>query len=106
MNSYYFGLIIGGAILDIIANIFMKKSDGFRIKRYAIGALLMVFLAFTFLAQAIKEIDLAVAYASWGAIGILGTAFCGRYFFNQRLNGMGWLGIVVIIIAVVVLKTA
>ena len=56
--------------------------------------------------QAVKEIDLAVAYASWGAIGILGTAIGGSLLFKQKLKPIGWIGIAVVIAAVVVMKTA
>ncbi len=54
-----------------------------------------------------KEIDLAIAYASWGgAIGILGTAVGGALLFKQKLKPIGWFGIFVVIAAVVVMKTA
>ncbi|MEL7411564.1 MAG: SMR family transporter, partial [Pseudomonadota bacterium] len=56
--------------------------------------------------QAVKEIDLAIAYASWGAIGILGTAIGGALLFKQKLKPIGWFGIFVVIAAVVVMKTA
>lgn len=51
------------------------------------------------------KIDLAIAYASWGTIGIVGTALGGMWFYKQKLNAVGWLGIVVVCIAIVVVKT-
>ena len=67
---------------------------------------MLVMLAFTLLAQAVKEIDLAIAYASWGAIGILGTAIGGAVLFKQKLKPIGWFGLFIVIAAVVVMKTA
>lgn len=106
MKSYYFVFIILAAALDIAANMLLEKSDGFKHKRYGIPALFMVCLAFTLLAQVTRFIDLTVAYVSWGAFAILGTVACGRIYLGQRLNKVGWLGIMIILASIVILKTA
>jgi len=64
--------------------------------------------AFTLLSEAVStgKIDLAVAYATWGAIGILGTALGGLLLFGERLRPVGWLGMVVMAVAVALLTTA
>ena len=64
--------------------------------------------AFTLLSEAVSsgKIDLAVAYATWGAIGIVGTALGGLLFFGERLKPIGWGGMMVMALAVVMLTTA
>lgn len=64
--------------------------------------------AFTLLSEAVStgKIDLAVAYATWGAIGILGTAIGGLLLFGERLRPVGWLGMVAMAVAVALLTTA
>ena len=106
MREYYFLLIIVAAILDVAANLLLEKSDGFKHKRYGIPALLMVCAAFTLLAQVTQVYDLTVAYVSWGAMAILGTVFSARLLLGQRLNPVGWFGIVMILLSIVILKTA
>ncbi|GAA5647634.1 MULTISPECIES: multidrug/spermidine efflux SMR transporter subunit MdtI [Vibrio] len=109
MNQFMtlsFGFVVLAAIVDIMANMALTRSDGFRHKIWGVTAIALVLAAFTLLAQAVKEIDLAVAYASWGAIGILGTAVGGSILFKQKLKPIGWAGIFVVIMAVVVMKTA
>ncbi|PSV51010.1 SMR family transporter [Photobacterium sp. GB-1] len=101
-----FGFVVLAAFVDILANMALTRSNGFSHKRWGITAIVLVILAFTLLAQAVKEIDLAVAYASWGAIGILGTAIGGSLLFKQKLKPIGWVGIAVMISAVIVMKTA
>ncbi|BDM63123.1 multidrug transporter [Shewanella sp. NFH-SH190041] len=101
-----FMLLVLAAGLDIAANMALAKSCGFIHKGWGISALVLVMLAFTCLAQAVREIDLAVAYATWGALGILGTALGGVFLLKQPLKPVGWLGIVLVVIAVVVMKTA
>lgn len=99
-------LVVGAAALDVVANLLLNLSDGFRRRGWGILAILLVLGAFTLLAQAVKHMDLAIAYATWGALGILGTALGGSWWFGQRLNALGWSGILVVIIAVIVIKTA
>lgn len=106
MKSLAFGLIFIAAVLDVSANLLLEKSDGLRHKRYGIPALIMVCIAFTLLAKVTQVIDLTVAYVSWGAMAILGTVFCGRLIFKQKLNWRGWLGIAAVFMAIFLLKTA
>lgn len=106
MKDFYFLLIILAAGLDIGANLLLQKSDGFRHKRFGIPALLMVCIAFGLLAQVTQYIDLTVAYISWGAVAILGTVISARYLFNQRLNRIGWLGIAMILVSIVLINFA
>ncbi|MDP1086683.1 multidrug/spermidine efflux SMR transporter subunit MdtI, partial [Klebsiella pneumoniae] len=53
-------------VLEIIANVLFKFSDGFRRKIYGIMSLAAVLGAFCALSQTVKGIDLSVAYALWG----------------------------------------
>lgn len=99
-------LVVGAAALDVAANLLLNLSDGFRRRAWGVLAILLVLGAFTLLAQAVKHMDLAIAYATWGALGILGTALGGRCWFGQRLTLLGWSGILVVIVAVIVIKTA
>lgn len=54
-------------VLEIIANVFLKFSDGFRRKAYGLLSIAAVLGAFSALSQAVKGIDLSVAYALWAA---------------------------------------
>ncbi|WP_027327217.1 SMR family transporter [Helicobacter pametensis] len=97
--------IIVSALLDIIANILLGKSQGFADKRLGILAILLVFLAFYVLSLAIQAgINLSIAYASWGALGVLGTSLGGAIILKQKMKPIGWLGIICIIISVILLN--
>ena len=73
-------------VLEIVANIFLKKSDGFHRPVYGVLSLLAVLAAFSALAQAVKGIELSVAYALWGGFGIAATVAAGWILFGQRLK--------------------
>ena len=48
--------------MNIVANMALTRSHGFKYKGWGITAIVLVLAAFTLLAQAVKEIDLAIAY--------------------------------------------
>ncbi|MGP1939078.1 MAG: multidrug/spermidine efflux SMR transporter subunit MdtI [Arsenophonus sp. ET-DL9-MAG3] len=91
-------------ILEVLANIFLKLSNGF--KRLWIGVLSLVIVlgAFSALAIAINGIELSVAYALWGGVGVIVTVFAGWILFNQQLNYKGWSGIILLITGIIFIK--
>ncbi|POA97781.1 ligand-binding protein SH3 [Chromobacterium sinusclupearum] len=105
MKTMYLVFVLASALIEVGANLMLEKSDGFRRKLWGIGAILLVWIAFALLGQAVKGMDLAIAYALWGSIGILGTAIGGRLLYKQKLKPIGWAGIGIVAAAVVTLST-
>ena len=93
-------------VLEVVANLLLKYSDGFRKRGYGIVSILCVLGAFSALAQAVKDIEPSVAYAIWGGFGILATVAMGWALFGQRLVWRGWLGLVLLILGMGLLKLA
>ena len=93
-------------VLEITANVLLKFSDGVRRKIYGILSLAAVLVAFSALSQAVKGIDLSVAYALWGGFGIAATIAAGWILFGQRLNHKGWVGVVLLVAGMVLIKLA
>jgi thiamine-phosphate pyrophosphorylase len=60
--------------------------------------------AFAALAQAIRGMDLSVAYAVWGGAGLVITAIIGVLVFGQRIAPGGWAGIGLVVVGVTALK--
>lgn len=100
----YMIVIILSALLDIVANLLLKKSDGFKYKKYGFLAIALACIAFYLLSFSLKEVDLSIAYSTWGAIGILGTCIGGYIFYKEKLNFIGIVGIILVIFAVVLLN--
>jgi spermidine export protein MdtI len=101
-----FAFAVAAGVLDVAANLASTKSNGFARRGWGALSIVLVLAAFALLAEAIKDMDLAIAYAILGATGIFGTTICGRLFFGQRLKPIGWLGLSLIFSAVLVLHTA
>ncbi|OAT38894.1 multidrug/spermidine efflux SMR transporter subunit MdtI [Proteus myxofaciens] len=98
--------LVLAVVLEIVANIFLKMSNGFRRFWLGILSLVCVLSAFSALAMAVKGIELSVAYALWGAFGIIATIAAGWILFNQRLNYKGWGGIILLLIGMLMIKFA
>jgi spermidine export protein MdtI len=90
--------------LEIVANVLMKFSEGFKRKLPAVAAIFCALAAFTALSYAIEGIQLSVAYGVWGGIGLIATAIFGITLFGERLRPSGWLGLALIMGGVVLLK--
>ena len=93
-------------VLEVIANLLLKYSDGFRKRLIGVASILCVLGAFTALAQAVRGIELSVAYAIWGGFGILATVAMGWALFGQRLVWRGWLGLGLLVAGMALLKLA
>ncbi len=102
----HYVFMIMAIFLEVTANILIKYSDGFRKRMIGTLGIISIMVSFTSLSQAVKGIDLSVAYALWGGIGILLTASTALVLFKQRLNRVEWSGVAAILLGVVLLKLA
>lgn len=91
-------------VLEVAGSSLLKLSDGMRHRLAGLLGIVMVIGAFAALAQAIRGMDLSVAYAVWGGAGLVITAIVGTLAFGQRIRPTGWAGIVLVIAGVVALK--
>ncbi|MNV91702.1 Spermidine export protein MdtI [compost metagenome] len=91
-------------VLEVAANVFIKSSQGWRRKGWGLLGIACVLASFTALAQAVKGIELSVAYALWGGMGIVLTTAAGWMFFRQALARRGCVGIALIVVGVLLLK--
>jgi spermidine export protein MdtI len=103
VHAAWLGLAI---VLEILANVLLKFSDGFRRKLYGLMSIAAVLGAFSALSQAVKGIDLSVAYALWGGFGIAATLAAGWVLFGQRLNIKGWMGLILLLAGMIMIKLA
>jgi spermidine export protein MdtI len=91
-------------VLELAGTYLLKLSDGLKRRLLGLLGIVLVTGAFAALAQAIRGMDLSVAYAVWGGAGLVLTAIIGALAFGQRIHLTGWLGIVLVIAGVAALK--
>lgn len=106
LELYHIAFLILAILLEILANVLLKYSKGFSNVWLGGLSILAVLGAFTALGQAIKGIDLSVAYALWGGFGVVATIAAGWILFGQRLNRRGWAGLSFLLLGMILIKFA
>lgn len=95
-------------ILAIVSEVFgssmLKLSDGFSKLFPSLGVIIGFGLAFYFLSLVLKTIPLATAYAIWAGVGLVLTTLVSLFFFGQKADLMGIVGIGLILLGVVILN--
>ncbi|MFC3679498.1 SMR family transporter [Bacterioplanoides pacificum] len=99
-------LVLGSVALDILANVSLELSRGFRRKGWGVLAIVAIMAAFALLGFAVKGMDLFVAYAIWGALSISGTALATWWLFQHRLNRVSCSGLALLVISIALMQYA
>ena len=98
-------VLLGMAIvLEIIATTLLKASEGFSKLIPAAGCVVFYILCFYSFSKALLKIDLGVAYATWCAGGIVATTVIAAVVFGQKLNTVGVIAVVMIVVGCVILN--
>lgn len=98
MGYLFLGLAI---LLEFIGTTCMKLSDGFSHIPYAIGTLASYGVCFYCFALSLKTVQLNIAYATWGGLGVVLSALGSYYYFHESISTLGLIGIVLIIAGVI-----
>ncbi|MCG5239344.1 DMT family transporter [Azospirillum doebereinerae] len=100
-------LYLGGAImLEVIATSAMKMSDGLTRPGPVVVVVLGYLAAFALLAQALKTMEVGIAYAIWSAAGTAAIAAIGVLIFGETVSLMKLLGLALIVAGVISLHAA
>ena len=101
-NSY---LVLAFSILaEQIGTACLEASEGYTILKFSVlTVLLYTFTYYTF-CKILNQIDLAVAYATWSAVGSVGVTLIGILLFGQPMSLIGWLSIAGMILGVFLLN--
>jgi len=93
--------LILAIIFEITATTLMKMSNGFTKILPTVGTLLGYIICFTFLSIALKKIDMSVAYAIWGAVGITAMTIIGVVVYKESINVLKVVSILFIVLGVI-----
>ena len=98
--------LILAIIFETFATTFLKMSNGFSVLMPSIGTVIGYVLCFFFLSYALKTIDISVAYAIWGSLGILLISIIGMVFFHESVSVLKVASIALIIFGTAGLRLA
>ncbi|GAB4200233.1 MAG: multidrug efflux SMR transporter [Wenzhouxiangellaceae bacterium] len=94
------------AVFEIGFALAMKASDGFTRPLASVVTLVGLAGGMYFLALAMKDLPVSIAYPVWVGAGALGTVIFGVLFFGEGLTPLKIVGVVAIVAGVVSLKIA
>lgn len=98
--------LILAIIFETIGTACLKMSNGFSVLLPSIGTIIGYILCFLFFSYALKTIEISVAYAIWGAFGILLISAIGIIFFHESVSIVKIISILLIILGTVGLRLA
>ncbi|MDQ0208682.1 DMT family transporter [Alkalicoccobacillus murimartini] len=84
MTAYF--ALFTAIIIATIGDIFMKKSEGFRIKKYGIVTIALYVPTFYLLSIVMIDLPVGITYATWSGIGMVLTAMIGVFLFKEHMN--------------------
>ena len=96
-------LILAG-LLEVVWATSMKLSENFSKLGYSIVTIAGMILSFVFLARALKDLPMSLAYPIWTGIGAVGTVIVGVVFLKDQLSPLAYLFLVLVIIGIIGLK--
>lgn len=100
-------LFLSAAIgLELLGTISLKLSDGLSRPGLALIVLLAYVSSFSLLAQALKQIEVGVAYAIWSGLGTALIACVGVLCFQESFSLLKVLSLLLIIAGVIGLNIA
>jgi len=79
----------------------MKLSNGFQQKYYALLAIISYAASFIFLTLALKQLPAGIANAIWAGASTLLVAVAGIYIFNEKLNWLQILSMLLIMVELI-----
>jgi small multidrug resistance pump len=86
---------------EVIGTNFMKASAGFTRLVPSVVTVVAYIACFYFFAQSLKTVNLSVAYATWGGLGIILTSIIAVTVWHESISWPELLGIVLIIAGVI-----
>ena len=89
---------------ELIATSALKESKGFTKLLPSTITVVGYGVTFYFLALAIKEIPLGIAYAIWAGLGIILVAGVGYFYFQQKLDTPAIIGMSLIVAGVIIMN--
>jgi small multidrug resistance pump len=98
----YYVFLALAILLECTGTYFLKVSDGFSHLWPSVASLCFYATSFFCFSKALQGILLSVAYASWGALGIVVATAISVFMFHEPMNATVMIGIIICIIGVVV----
>lgn len=96
--------LIGAILCEVTGTMLLPLSKNFTKPIISIILVLAYVMAFYLLTFALKEIPLAIAYATWAGMGVFLVTLLGYYFYSDSLQWQSLVGLLLIAIGVAIVN--
>ena len=96
--------LIGAILCEVTGTMLLPVSKNFTKPIISIILVLAYVMAFYLLTYALKEIPLAIAYATWAGMGVFLVTLLGYYFYSDSLQWQSLVGLLLIAIGVAIVN--
>ncbi len=96
--------LLAAITFEVAGTTALKFTEGFTRLLPSIVFIICYAISFFNLSQALKSIDLGIAYAIWSAVGVALIAILGVIIFKEPVNPIKIISLILIISGVVGLK--
>ena len=88
--------LIGAILCEVTGTMLLPLSKNFTRPIISIILVLAYAMAFYLLTFALKEIPLAIAYATWAGMGVFLISVLGYFFYSESLQWQSVIGLILI----------
>ena len=96
--------LFAAIVFEVIGTMLLPVSKNFTKPIISIILVLAYVMAFYLLTFALKEIPLAIAYATWAGMGVFLVTLLGYYFYSDSLQWQSLVGLLLIAIGVAIVN--
>lgn len=93
--------LAGAIVLEVTGTFLLKLSNGFEKVHWGMLSIACYSACFWVLAPAMKVLPVGIVYAIWSGVGIVAASLIGLFAFDERLSGLQFVFIAMILIGAV-----
>lgn len=99
-----YALLSVSIIFEVFATSLLPATKGFTVVKPSVLAVVCYIICFAAFGKCLLQLNLGIAWASWGAVGTIVTPIVGYLFYKQKITRTGVVGLVLIIISTITLN--
>ena len=93
--------LILAILFEVAGTTMMKLSNGFTKTIYSVAIFVCYLGSLSLLTLSLKYFQVSIAYAIWSGLGIISIALIGHLFFNENIDFLKAIFIILIVIGIV-----
>lgn len=99
-----YALLTVSIVFEVFATSLLPATKGFTVRKPTILCIVCYVICFAAFGKCLLQLNLGIAWATWGAVGTIVTPIVGYLFYKQKLTRTGVFALVLIIVSTITLN--